>query len=225
MQDKRLHNLENKISYRFRNIGLLRQALTHSSYANEHKGIKNYERLEYLGDSIIQMTISEWLFRKKPEMTESAMTTARTNLVCENALYECAMQIGLADCIILGNGMRTDKQIPKSILADTVESLSAAIYLDSNIDAVKKFIYNFILTDIEVTKDSKTILQEMLGNQNHELRYAIIEESGKDNEKSFTAAAFFNDKMIGQGAGQSKKMAEQAAAADAIQGIHQIKTI
>lgn len=224
MNNKKLYELQDRISYRFRNIGLLRQALIHSSFANE-KRLKSYERLEFFGDAILQMVVSEWLFLKKPQMNEGLLTTARTNLVSEDALSRCATKIGLADCVILGNGMRTDKQIPKSILADTVESLSAAIYLDSNIDAVKKFIYNFILTDIEVTKDSKTILQEMLGNQNHELRYTIIEESGKDNEKSFTAAAFFNDKMIGQGAGQSKKMAEQAAAADAIQGMHQMQTL
>ena len=218
-----LEELQDKIGYRFQNTDLLKQALTHSSFANEQKinKLKDYERLEFLGDAVLELVSSEFLFRENPQMPEGQLTKLRASMVCEPALAYCAKDIDLGSYILLGRGEEyTGGRYRSSITSDVMEAIIGAIFLDGGIENAKKHIYRFILSDLE-TKilflDSKTILQEEIQKKKDaQLRYELIGESGPDHNKQFTVDAYLNDVLIGSGTGRTKKAAEQQAAYEAL---------
>ena len=206
------------IGYRFQNTKLLQQALTHSSYANEkHMKHADNERLEFLGDAVLELVSSEFLFSNYPEMSEGDLTKLRASLVCEPTLAGCTASIQLGGFIRLGKGEdQTGGRERKSILSDALEALIGAIYLDGGFTSAKEFILKFILTDIEHKKlfyDSKTILQEIVqGRFEEPLTYELIKEEGPDHNKSFCVCAKIGDRVVGTGNGRTKKAAEQTAA-------------
>ena len=218
-----LEELQDKIGYRFQNTELLKQALTHSSFANEQKinKLKDYERLEFLGDAVLELVSSEFLFRENPQMPEGQLTKLRASMVCEPALAYCAKDIDLGSYILLGRGEEyTGGRYRSSITSDVMEAIIGAIFLDGGIENAKKHIYRFILSDLEnkiLFLDSKTILQEEIQKKKDaQLRYELIGESGPDHNKQFTVDAYLNDVLIGSGIGRTKKAAEQQAAYEAL---------
>ena len=218
-----LEELQDKIGYRFQNTDLLKQALTHSSFANEQKinKLKDYERLEFLGDAVLELVSSEFLFRENPQMPEGQLTKLRASMVCEPALAYCAKDIDLGSYILLGRGEEyTGGRYRSSITSDVMEAIIGAIFLDGGIENAKKHIYRFILSDLEnkiLFLDSKTILQEQIQKKKDaQLRYDLIGESGPDHNKQFTVDAYLNDVLIGSGTGRTKKSAEQQAAYEAL---------
>ena len=218
-----LEELQDKIGYRFQNTELLKQALTHSSFANEQKinKLKDYERLEFLGDAVLELVSSEFLFRENPQMPEGQLTKLRASMVCEPALAYCAKDIDLGSYILLGRGEEyTGGRYRSSITSDVMEAIIGAIFLDGGIENAKKHIYRFILSDLEnkiLFLDSKTILQEEIQKKKDaQLRYELIGESGPDHNKQFTVDAYVNDVLIGSGTGRTKKAAEQQAAYEAL---------
>ena len=218
-----LEELQDKIGYRFQNTELLKQALTHSSFANEQKinKLKDYERLEFLGDAVLELVSSEFLFRENPQMPEGQLTKLRASMVCEPALAYCAKDIDLGSYILLGRGEEyTGGRYRSSITSDVMEAIIGAIFLDGGIENAKKHIYRFILSDLEnkiLFLDSKTILQEEIQKKKDaQLRYELIGESGPDHNKHFTVDAYLNDVLIGSGTGRTKKAAEQQAAYEAL---------
>ena len=218
-----LEELQDKIGYRFQNTDLLKQALTHSSFANEQKinKLKDYERLEFLGDAVLELVSSEFLFRENPQMPEGQLTKLRASMVCEPALAYCAKDIDLGSYILLGRGEEyTGGRYRSSITSDVMEAIIGAIFLDGGIENAKKHIYRFILSDLEnkiLFIDSKTILQEEIQKKKDaQLRYELIGESGPDHNKQFTVDAYLNDVLIGSGTGRTKKAAEQQAAYEAL---------
>lgn len=218
-----LEELQDKIGYRFQNTELLKQALTHSSFANEQKinRLKDYERLEFLGDAVLELVSSEFLFRENPQMPEGQLTKLRASMVCEPALAYCAKDIDLGSYILLGRGEEyTGGRYRSSITSDVMEAIIGAIFLDGGIENAKKHIYRFILSDLEnkiLFLDSKTILQEEIQKKKDaQLRYELIGESGPDHNKQFTVDAYLNDVLIGSGTGRTKKAAEQQAAYEAL---------
>lgn len=221
--NKLLEELQDKIGYRFQNTDLLKQALTHSSFANEQKinKLKDYERLEFLGDAVLELVSSEFLFRENPQMPEGQLTKLRASMVCEPALAYCAKDIDLGSYILLGRGEEyTGGRYRSSITSDVMEAIIGAIFLDGGIENAKKHIYRFILSDLEnkiLFLDSKTILQEEIQKKKDaQLRYELIGESGPDHNKQFTVDAYLNDVLIGSGTGRTKKAAEQQAAYEAL---------
>lgn len=199
-----LEELQDKIGYRFQNTDLLKQALTHSSFANEQKinKLKDYERLEFLGDAVLELVSSEFLFRENPQMPEGQLTKLRASMVCEPALAYCAKDIDLGSYILLGRGEEyTGGRYRSSITSDVMEAIIGAIFLDGGIENAKKHIYRFILSDLEnkiLFLDSKTILQEEIQKKKDaQLRYELIGESGPDHNKQFTVDAYLNDVLIG----------------------------
>lgn len=220
------YQLENKIGYTFKNKDLLLNALTHTSFANEHKykKMKDNERLEFLGDAVLEMVSSEFLYKNMDNMPEGDMTKLRASLVCEPTLAIDARQIGLDDFIYLGKGEEaTGGRKRDSIVSDAFEALIGAIFLDSGIESAKEFILRFALNDIENKRlfhDSKTILQERIDMVKLGiLSYEIVKESGPDHNKSYTAVAKLDDNIIGEGAGHTKKSAEQQAAYNALKAL------
>ena len=218
-----LEELQDKIGYRFQNTELLKQALTHSSFANEQKinKLKDYERLEFLGDAVLELVSSEFLFRENPQMPEGQLTKLRASMVCEPALAYCAKDIDLGSYILLGRGEEyTGGRYRSSITSDVMEAIIGAIFLDGGIENAKKHIYRFILSDLEnkiLFLDRKTILQEEIQKKKDaQLRYELIGESGPDHNKQFTVDAYLNDVLIGSGTGRTKKAAEQQAAYEAL---------
>ena len=214
--------LESVIGYEFDNKKLLVNALTHTSYANEHKNrkVKDNERLEFLGDAVLELVSSEFLFLNY-EMPEGKMTRLRASLVCEGTLARDAKEINLGDFLYLGKGEdETGGRKRDSIVSDAFEALIGAIFLDGGIEEAKYFILKFALNDIEKKKlfyDSKTVLQERVNSvKNGNLVYEIIKEWGPDHNKTFRVAAKLNGKIIGKGQGHTKKAAEQQAAFDAL---------
>lgn len=211
------------IGYQFQTPGLLSQALTHSSYANEKhmkKGSDN-ERLEFLGDAVLEIVSSEFLYLNYPKLPEGDLTKMRASLVCEPTLAFCTRQLNLGDYLLLGKGEdMTGGRKRKSILSDALEAVIGAIYLDGGFASAKEFILKFILTDIEHKQlfyDSKTILQEMIqGEKGGDVSYVITGERGPDHDKCFEAEAYVGQRRIGSGSGRTKKAAEQQAAYDAI---------
>ena len=211
------------IGYQFQTPGLLSQALTHSSYANEKhmkKGSDN-ERLEFLGDAVLEIVSSEFLYLNYPKLPEGDLTKMRASLVCEPTLAFCTRQLNLGDYLLLGKGEdMTGGRKRKSILSDALEAVIGAIYLDGGFASAKEFILKFILTDIEHKQlfyDSKTILQEIVqGRQDGELTYEILKEEGPDHNKSFEVRALVGPKEVGRGKGRTKKAAEQLAAYNGI---------
>jgi len=219
----KIEEFQEIIGYTFSNPGLLRQALTHSSYANEKhmKKHMNNERLEFLGDAVLEITSSEYLYLTYPQMSEGDLTKFRASLVCEPTLAACTPQIRLSEFILLGKGEdMTGGRTRKSILSDALEAIIGAIYLDGGFTNAKEFILRFILTDIEHKKlfyDSKTILQEIVqAEHKEELNYRLLKEEGPDHNKSFFVEARIGEKKIGEGCGSTKKAAEQEAAYQAI---------
>jgi len=218
-----LKELQEKIGYQFQNEGLLKQALTHSSFANEQKIYKlsNYERLEFLGDAVLEMVSSEFLFQENPEMPEGQLTRLRASMVCEPALAYCARDIDLGSYILLGKGEEaTGGRKRDSLTADVMEAMIGAIFIDGGIEEAKKYIYRFVLSDLEdkiLFMDSKTLLQEEVQKNNAaQLRYELVGETGPDHDKEFHVKAYLDGKEIGTGVGRTKKAAEQQAAYEAL---------
>ena len=219
---KRHEEFQKLIGYRFQSERLLQQALTHSSYANErHMEKSDNERLEFLGDAVLEVVSSEFLFLNYPNLSEGDLTKLRASLVCEPTLAGCTDKIRLGEFIYLGKGEDlTGGRKRKSILSDALEAVIGAIYLDGGFASAKEFIQKFILTDIEHKKlfyDSKTILQEYVqGNCTELLSYHLVSESGPDHNKSFTVEARIGEKAVSTGTGHTKKAAEQEAAYQAL---------
>lgn len=223
MRRNDLEELEQKIGYHFQDRALLLEATTHSSFSNEQKinKAKNYERLEFLGDAVLELTASDFLFAINPPMQEGKMTKTRAMLVCEQALAECARELELGNYLRLGKGEEgTGGRKRESITADVVEAIIGAIYIDSGLEEAKRFIQRFILSDLErkqLFHDSKTLLQEMVQkNGIGQISYVLLEERGPEHDKSFLMEARLDDKKIGEGAGRTKKSAEQQAAYQAL---------
>jgi ribonuclease-3 len=224
-----IRELENAIGYQFHNITLLQNALTHSSYANEryHNNLLSNERLEFLGDSILGMVVAEHLYRSFPNRLEGELTRMRADMVCEQSLAVIANRIELGKHLQLGHGEEQGGGRGRnSILADGVECVIAACYLDGGMDAAKAFIQRFVLCDVPVARlknaDYKTALQELIQRKkNQTLSYMLIGESGPDHDKLFQVQVCLNAEVIGSGFGSSKKRAEQDAARDALEKLSQ----
>ncbi|MBQ9844671.1 MAG: ribonuclease III [Oscillospiraceae bacterium] len=210
---------EQNIQYTFKDKSLLNLALTHSSYANESKSHIAYnERLEFLGDAVLQLVTSEKLYKENPHMPEGKMSKTRAALVCEDALANYSHKIDLGSFMFLGKGEEnTGGRERPSILADAFEALIGAIFLDGGIAQAKKFILRF-LNDTELhLQDYKTLLQEIIQqNPGERLSYIVVKEEGPDHDKSFTVEVHLNSNPIGSGEGKSKKQAEQQAAKEAL---------
>lgn len=211
------------IGYKFDDIKLLRQALTHSSYANEHRMSKfeNNERLEFLGDAVLEIITSEFLFRKYNQMLEGELTKFRASIVCEPTLANFSNEIKLGDYLMLGKGEdNSGGRLRASVLSDAVEALIGAIYLEGGLEEARIFVESTLLKDVEKRKlfvDSKTHLQEIIQKDSSQsVEYVIIGEKGPDHSKSFEVIATHKGEKIGHGYGRSKKSAEQEAAYDAI---------
>ena len=219
----KLEELQDKIGYKFTEEKLLRQAVTHSSFANE-KHLKKHsdnERLEFLGDAVLEIVSSEFLYKNYPKRSEGDLTKFRASLVCEPTLALCTREIDLGKYLYLGKGEDLNGgRMRNSILSDALEAVIGAIYLDGGFENAKKFIHRFILTDIEHKKlfyDCKTSLQEVIqGHYEEELNYRLVSEEGPDHDKKFSVEARIGEKVIGRGIGHTKKAAEQEAAYQAL---------
>ena len=222
-----ISDLLNKLNIKYNDIALYKEALTHTSYANEHN-IESYERLEFLGDAILELIISEYLY-KTTDSSEGVMTRLRSHYVCENALYESSVKLGLNEYIYLGHGQKEQDGIhSKAIVADIFESFLAAVYLDNDIDEVKKFINKYIIPIIESDtldffQDYKSKLQEYVQTDKKSLEYKIIKEVGPAHDKTFEVEVMIDDIVYGKGIAKSKKEAEQKAAKDALSKTNIIK--
>ena len=220
-----IKDLETAIGYRFKNITLLQNALAHSSYANErwHDSLKSNERLEFLGDSVLGMVVADYLYSTFPNRPEGELTRMRADMVCEQTLATVANSIGLGEHLLLGKGEEQGGgRNRNSILADAVESVIAACYLDGGMEAAVSFIRKFILVKVPVAKlhnmDYKTALQERVQQKkNQVLAYRLVGESGPDHDKQFRVELTLNGQLIGTGTGSSKKRAEQDAAREAME--------
>ncbi len=219
-----ISKFEEIIDYRFENKNYILEALTHSSYSNENKNYKFNERLEFLGDSVLSIIVSDYLFKTEKNLPEGELTKLRANIVCEESLSEVASKIKLGEYLLLGKGEEaTGGRERISILADALEAVIAAIYLDGGIENSRKFIFKYMDEIIEdsikgkIFRDYKTYLQEVLqsrGEQN--IWYKLIEEKGPDHNKRFVMKVGINDEVLGVGEGKSKKDAEQVAAKAAL---------
>ena len=221
--NRNLQELERTICYQFKEHGLFVQALTHSSYANEHRWNHSRcnERLEFLGDAVLEIVTSDFLYHKYDDLPEGDLTKIRASIVCEPTLAYCAGDISLGEYLLLGKGEEaTGGRSRNSVVSDAMEALIGAIYLDGGFANAKEFIHRFILNDIEHKQlfyDSKTILQEMVQSRSSEgLSYEILREEGPDHNKSFEVCARIGGAEIGRGTGRTKKAAEQVAAYNGI---------
>lgn len=220
-----MQNLQNNLGYTFKNPDLLARALTHSSYANEyHTGTGDNERLEFLGDSVLSIVVSEHLYRRFPKMPEGELTRLRASLVCEKALCGFSRELELGAYLKLGRG--EDKgggRERDSILADAFEAVLAAIYLDGGFEPARRHVMNFVLRELsghdeDAFKDYKTALQEIIQrNPEESVTYFLTGESGPDHDKRFTVEVRLNSNVIGTGVGKNKKQAEQMAAKQALE--------
>ena len=224
----KLNELEQKIGYRFSDFSYLEHAMRHSSYCNEQKmdRFMNNERLEFLGDAVLELVTSEFLYLNYPKMPEGEATRKRASMVCEQTLALCAKEIDLGSYLYLGKGEdHTGGRERASVISDALEALIGAIYLDGGFTSAKEFVERFILNGIEEKQlffDSKTIFQEMMQSITTEpIHYKMVGEEGPDHCKTFTVELFVGDRSAGIGSGKSKKAAEQAAAYDAIKKIKQ----
>ena len=223
--DKNLEEFQGNIRYYFNDKELLIEALSHSSYANEkRKGRNSNERLEFLGDSVLSIVVSQYLFEHFTHLPEGELTKIRASLVCEKSLYEFAKQIDLGEHILLGKGEEnTGGRERVSILADAFEAVIAAVFLDGGLEAAKRHILKFIPKDIDDRKpvsfsDHKTILQEIIQkNPEEKVEYKLVGQSGPDHNKAFKVQVRLNSNVIGTGIGRSKKEAEQMAAKEALE--------
>ena len=220
-----IKDLENAIGYRFQNITLLQNALAHSSYANErwHDSLMSNERLEFLGDSILGMVVAEFLYRNYPNRPEGELTRMRADMVCETSLAQVADQIGLGQHLLLGHGEEQGGGRNRaSILADAVESVIAACFLDGGMEPARRFIERFILCNVPEQRlrnaDYKTALQELVQQKkNQVISYVLTGQSGPDHDKQFSVQVELNGNVVGTGIGSSKKRAEQEAARQAME--------
>ena len=220
-----LKDLEAVIGYKFNNISLLQNALTHSSYANErwHNSLLSNERLEFLGDSVLGMLVAEYLYRSFPNRPEGELTRMRADMVCEQTLAAAANRIGLGQHLLLGHGEEQGGgRTRSSILADAMESVIAASFLDGGMEAALQIVRTFIFVEVPVTKlhnaDYKTQLQEMVQQKKNQiLSYELVGQSGPDHDKKFDVEVSLNGSVVGFGSGSSKKRAEQEAARAAIE--------
>ena len=219
----RLKELEKQIGYQFRDHSLLRRAMMHSSYTNE-KHLPKFqcnERLEFLGDAVLELVSSEFLFLENPKISEGELTKTRAGMVCEPSLAFCARDINLGNYLLLGRGEEaTGGRERDSITSDAMEALIGAIYLDGGFTNAKEFIHRFILSDLEHKKlffDSKTILQEIVqADMGESISYRLVGEEGPDHNKSFRVEVCIGERCCGAGKGRTKKAAEQEAAYQAI---------
>ena len=217
--NQKLEKLEQRIGYRFSDRELLKRAVSHSSFVNEHH-LPKYEcneRLEFLGDAVLELISSEALFAENPGLPEGELTKLRASLVCEPSLAFCAREICLGEYLLLGKGEEaTGGRTRASITSDALEALIGAIYLDGGFASAKEFIRSFVLNDIENKKlfyDSKTILQEMVqAESDAQVTYHLLGEEGPDHNKTFLTVVCIGDRTFGQGSGRSKKLSEQEAA-------------
>lgn len=223
MEGYTIKELEQRIGYRFHDISLLKRALTHSSFTNEQKINRtgDYERLEFLGDAVLELTSSEFLFHEHPEVPEGELTKMRASMVCEPALAFCARDLELGKFIRLGKGEEnTGGRERDSIISDVMEAVTGAIYLDGGMEPARQFINRFILSDLENKRlfyDSKSNLQEVIqGKLKKEFWYELLEESGPEHNKVFKVSVHMEDEILGEGAGKTKKAAEQQAAYKAL---------
>lgn len=215
--------LEQKIGYHFNKKELLKQAMMHTSYSNEHRmgKLDNNERLEFLGDAVLEVVTSDFLFHEYRDYPEGKLTRMRASMVCEPTLALCSREIDLGHYLLLGKGEdATGGRNRDSIVSDAMEALIGAIYLDGGIEKAREFIHRFILNDIENKQlfyDSKTILQEMIQSEHKEqLCYELLKEEGPDHDKQFTTRVSLHNVELGIGTGRTKKASEQEAAYYAI---------
>ena len=217
-----LKQFQKVIGYHFHDEQLLKQALTHSSYANEKhlKKLSDNERLEFLGDAVLELTSSEFLYQNYPKLTEGQLTKLRASIVCEPTLATCTEEMNLGDYLFLGKGEeRTGGRKRKSVLSDALEAVIGAIYLDGGFANAKEFVLKYILKDIEhkhLFYDSKTILQEVVQGEHEQLTYVLLGETGPDHNKMFEVGVLIGRKEISTGKGHTKKAAEQDAAYHAL---------
>lgn len=223
--DGKLEDFENRIGYHFRDIGLLKTALTHTSYANEHRrqGCMHNERLEFLGDAVLETISSEYLYRKYPDKMEGELSKTRASMVCEPSLAKCARDLHLPQYLRLGRGEEQmggrDKD---SVISDALESVIGAIYLDGGFEKAAVFVRKFVLLDLhaeDLFRDSKTRLQEVVQEHGGHVEYEVIDETGPDHARCFTISAVEDGKVLGIGRGRTKKAAAQAAAHEALQSL------
>lgn len=220
-----MDGLQERLNYRFKNINLLKNALTHSSYANEVRssGLSN-ERLEFLGDSILSIIVSEYIYFKYPNFPEGELTRIRASLVCEKSLCEFSRKLGIGECLKLGKGEEHNGGRERdSILADAFEAVLAAMYLDGGMETAKRHVMRFVENKEENVednsfKDYKTLLQEIIQrNPEESVTYILTDEKGPDHDKVFTVEVRLNSNVIGTGTGKNKKQAEQMAAKQALE--------
>lgn len=214
---------EKNIGYVFNDKNILKEALTHTSYAYENH-VKSNERLEYLGDSVLEFIISEYLFSEYMKLSEGEMTKVRANVVCEDSLFEIAQKHNFSDFLYLGKSEKHSQNSKKAIMADSVEAVIAAIYLDGGLESSKKFILENLMDTIAISsrhvgmKDYKTVLQEKLQiNGEVKIQYKVLKEAGPDHDKIFIVEVSCNGKVLAEGKGRNKKNAEMEAAKNALQ--------
>ena len=227
-EEKQVTDFEVKIGYKYKNISLLKTALTHSSYSNEvkSKGVKSEcnERLEFLGDTVLSLITSEYIYAKLKDYKEGELTRIRSIIVCEDSLFRFSESLGLGEALFLGNGeIISNGRKRKSILADGFEAVLGSIFIDGGLEAAKKFLFKFIKSPIEEIvnegeiKDYKSLLQQIIQQNSGEvLEYTLVSESGPAHEKVFVVRAVLNNNVVGEGTGKSKKAAEQNAAKEAL---------
>ena len=223
MQTKeQLTELERKLGYSFQKPGYLRRALMHSSFVPGEGG--DNERMEFLGDAVLELCVSEELFFRFPDMQEGMLTKNRASIVCEDALFSAAKEIGLGEFLLLGRGEDASGGREKpSIVSDAFEAVIAAIFLDGGLEPAKAFIHRFVLSRLDLStpvfeKDHKTRLQELIHAKTHgkQVSYRLMQETGPDHDKTFTMQAMLGNEVLGMGSGHSKQSAGQAAAEDAL---------
>lgn len=222
LKKEKIKELEEKIGYEFKKKELIWQALTHSSFSNEQKinKYKNYERLEFLGDAVLELLSSQFFFETYPDMPEGEMTKLRSSMVCELALAYCARDISLGDYLLLGKGEEiTGGRTRDSIISDVMEAVIGALYLDGGLSEADTFVKKYILSDLESKQlfyDSKTILQEEVQRDGQSLTYELVSETGPDHDKVFMVEARIDGQTVGKGQGRNKKSAQQQAAYQAL---------
>ena len=220
-----MKELEKRIGYQYKDIAFLENALTHSSYANEVKhGTKSNERLEFLGDAVLSIVVSDYIYRNCPKLPEGELSKLRASLVCEKSLCRYAKQLGIGSELKLSRGERNlHGQERPSILADAFEAIIASIYLDGGMDNARRFILSYVEPELKnprprAFKDYKTTLQEIIQkNPEEHLEYVLTGEEGPDHDKHFSVEVHLNNNVIGRGGGRSKKEAEQQAAREALE--------
>lgn len=228
-KEEKIVLLQKKINYRFKNPQLIIEALTHSSYANEikHKKVFHNERLEFLGDSVLSIVISDYIFQRYSQLPEGELTKVRANVVCESSLASKARMMELGDFMMLGRGEELSGGRQRvSILADAFEALIGALYIDGGMEPAKEFVLSNLEDLVEqasqgnLFKDFKTYLQELLQSKSTEkISYRVVNETGPDHDKVFDVEVCFGDRPLGRGTGKSKKEAEQRAAQEAVEKV------